>query len=116
VRVQRMLTLDPDLQNPPEEIAHLLAEMDAGHDYVGGVRLKREDVWWRRIASRAMNRLRERITHIKMTDQGCMLRAYSREIALAVADSREVSTYIPALAYTFAANPAEVDVADDERV
>jgi len=62
-----------------------------------------------------MNRLRERITHIRMTDQGCMLRAYSREIAAAVAASREVSTYIPALAYTFAANPTEVDVAHEER-
>jgi len=115
VRGERIVTLDADLQNPPEEIAHLLAEMDAGHDYVGGVRLKREDVWWRRIASRAMNRLRERITHIKMTDQGCMLRAYSRDIVDAVAASREVSTFIPALAYTFAHKPTEVAVAHEER-
>ena len=116
VRGERIVTLDADLQNPPEEIAHLLAEMDAGHDYVGGVRLKREDVWWRRIASRAMNRLRERITHIKMTDQGCMLRAYSRDIVDAVTAAREVSTYIPALAYTFAHSPTEVEVAHEERV
>jgi len=114
-RGARVVTLDADLQNPPEEIAKLLASMDAGHDYVGGVRRTREDTLWRRLASRAMNRLRERVTRIRMTDQGCMLRAYSREIALAVAASREVSTYIPALAYTFAANPAEVDVAHEER-
>ena len=62
-----------------------------------------------------MNRLRERITHIKMTDQGCMLRAYSRDIVDAVAASREVSTFIPALAYTFAHSPAEVEVAHEER-
>ena len=98
VRGERVVTLDADLQNPPEEIARLLALMDKGHDYVGGVRRQREDVWWRRIASRAMNKLRERITHIRMTDQGCMLRAYSRDIVDAVAASREVSTYIPALA------------------
>ena len=114
-RGKRVVTLDADLQNPPEEIGKLLAAMDAGHDYVGGVRRTREDSLWRRVASRAMNRLRERITHIRMTDQGCMLRAYSREIAAAVAASREVSTYIPALAYTFAANPTEVDVAHEER-
>jgi len=114
-RGERVVTLDADLQNPPEEIGKLLAAMDAGHDYVGGVRRTREDSLWRRVASRAMNRLRERITHIRMTDQGCMLRAYSREIAAAVAASREVSTYIPALAYTFAANPTEVDVAHEER-
>jgi undecaprenyl-phosphate 4-deoxy-4-formamido-L-arabinose transferase len=115
VRGERVVTLDADLQNPPEEIPRLLASMDAGHDYVGGVRRTREDVWWRRIASRAMNRLRERITRIKMTDQGCMLRAYSRDIVDAVAAAREVSTYIPALAYTFAHNPAEVEVAHEER-
>ena len=115
VRGERIVTLDADLQNPPEEIAKLLAAMDDGHDYVGGVRRTREDAWWRRVASRAMNRLREKITRIRMTDQGCMLRAYSRDIVDAVGASREVSTYIPALAYTFAHSPVEVEVAHEER-
>ena len=115
VRGERIVTLDADLQNPPEEIGKLLAAMDAGADYVGGVRVAREDVWWRRFASRLMNRMRERITRIRMTDQGCMLRAYSRDIVDAVAQSREASTYIPALAYTFAHTPTEVDVAHEER-
>jgi undecaprenyl-phosphate 4-deoxy-4-formamido-L-arabinose transferase len=113
---ERVVTLDADLQNPPEEIAKLLAAMDAGHDYVGGVRRTREDSWWRSVASKAMNRVRERITRIRMTDQGCMLRAYSRDIVRAIAASREVSTYIPALAYTYAHNPTEVEVAHAERV
>jgi undecaprenyl-phosphate 4-deoxy-4-formamido-L-arabinose transferase len=115
VRGERVVTLDADLQNPPEEIPRLLAAMDAGHDYVGGVRRTREDAWWRRVASRAMNRLREKITRIKMTDQGCMLRAYSRDIVEAIADGPEVSTYIPALAFTFAHHPTEVEVAHEER-
>ena len=115
-RGERIVTLDADLQNPPEEIGKLLSAMDAGHDYVGGVRRTREDSWWRHVASKAMNRVRQRITHIKMTDQGCMLRAYSRDIVRAVAASREVSTYIPALAYTYAHNPTEVEVEHAERV
>src|SRR5258705_5256412 len=114
-RSERVVTLDADLQNPPEEIAKLLAAMDAGHDYVGGVRRTREDSWWRQFASKAMNRMRERFTHIRMTDQGCMLRAYSRGIVKAIVASREVSTFIPALAYTFAFNPTEVDVDHAER-
>ena len=114
-RGERIVTLDADLQNPPEEIAKLLAKMDEGHDYVGSIRLMRQDVAWRRVASKAMNRLRERLTHIRMTDQGCMLRAYSRPIVDAIRSSREVSTYIPALAYSFAHNPAEVEVAHEER-
>ncbi len=114
-RGERVVTLDADLQNPPEEIGKLLAAMDQGHDYVGSIRETREDSWWRHAASRLMNRLRERITHIKMTDQGCMLRAYSQSIVKAIVATREVSTYIPALAYTFAAHPTEVTVAHAER-
>ena len=114
-RGERVVTLDADLQNPPEEIEKLLAKMDEGHDYVGSIRLMRQDVAWRRWASRAMNRLREALTHIRMTDQGCMLRAYSRPIIDAIRASREVSTYIPALAYSYAQNPAEVEVAHEER-
>jgi len=114
-RGERIVTLDADLQNPPEEIAKLLAAMDAGHDYVGGVRQDRRDPWLRKALSRAMNRVRERITRIRMTDQGCMLRAYSRDIVQAINECREVSTFIPALAYTFARSPAEVEVAHEER-
>jgi undecaprenyl-phosphate 4-deoxy-4-formamido-L-arabinose transferase len=115
VRGERIITLDADLQNPPEEIGKLLAAMEQGADYVGGVRRHREDAWWRRVASRLMNRLRERITRIRMTDQGCMLRAYSRDIVDAVVTAREVSTFIPALAYTFAHHPVEIDVLHEER-
>ena len=115
-RGERIVTLDADLQNPPEEIANLMAEMDKGFDYVGSIRRKRQDSMWRRWASRAMNRVREKITHIKMTDQGCMLRAYSRDIVLAINQTRDTSTYIPALAYSFASNPVEIEVAHEERV
>jgi undecaprenyl-phosphate 4-deoxy-4-formamido-L-arabinose transferase len=114
-RGERVVTLDADLQNPPEEIATLLAKMDEGHDYVGSIRRRRQDAAWRRWASRAMNRLRERLTHIRMTDQGCMLRAYDKAIVEAIRASREVSTYIPALAYSFSHNPTEVEVAHEER-
>ena len=114
-RGSRVVTLDADLQNPPEEIGNLLAAMDRGHDYVGSVRMERQDSAFRRRASRAMNWLRERITHIRMTDQGCMLRAYDRPIVDAIKSSHEVNTFIPALAYTYAGNPTEIEVAHEER-
>ncbi|MGB7541475.1 MAG: glycosyltransferase [Burkholderiales bacterium] len=114
-RGECVVTLDADLQNPPEEIAKLLAMMDAGHDYVGSVRRQRRDSAFRRWASRLMNALRERITSIRMTDQGCMLRAYSRPIVDAINSCREINTFIPALAYTFAQHPAEIEVAHEER-
>ena len=115
-RGERIVTLDADLQNPPEEIANLMAEMDKGYDYVGSIRRKRHDSIWRHWASRAMNRVREKITHIKMTDQGCMLRAYSRDIVAAINQTRDTSTFIPALAYSFANKPVEIEVEHEERV
>ena len=115
VRGRRVVTLDADLQNPPEEIGNLVAKRDEGYDYVGSVRRLRQDSAFRRYASKAMNLVRERITRIRMTDQGCMLRAYSRDIVAAINQCREISTYIPALAYTFAQRPVEIEVAHEER-
>lgn len=110
-----VVTLDADLQNPPEEIGKLLAELDKGHDYVGSIRRNRQDSAWRDLASKAMNRLRERITNIHMTDQGCMLRGYDRDIINAILDSKESNTFIPALAYLYSGNPVEVVVEHEER-
>ena len=114
-RGSRIVTLDADLQNPPEEIGALLAAMDRGHDYVGSIRKARQDSAFRRYASRMMNWMRERITRIRMTDQGCMLRAYDRQIVDAIRASHEINTFIPALAYTYAGNPTEIEVAHEER-
>ena len=115
VRGRCVVTLDADLQNPPEEIGRLVAKMNEGYDYVGSIRRKRQDSAFRRFAGKAMNLVRERITRIRMTDQGCMLRAYSREIVEAINSCREISTYIPALAYTFARRPVEIEVEHEER-
>ncbi|TFW10279.1 glycosyltransferase [Oxalobacteraceae bacterium OM1] len=110
-----VVTLDADLQNPPEEIGNLLAKMKEGYDYVGSIRRERQDSAWRTYASRAMNRLREKITRIKMTDQGNMLRAYGRNVIDLVNRCNEVNTFIPALAYTFARRPTEIVVEHEER-
>jgi undecaprenyl-phosphate 4-deoxy-4-formamido-L-arabinose transferase len=111
-----VVTLDADLQNPPEEIAKIVAEMDEGADYVGTVRARRHDVYWRKAASRMMNRIRERTTQISITDQGCMLRGYHRSIVEAINRCVEVSTYVPALGYTFARHPVEIEVAHAQRL
>ena len=114
-RGRYVITLDADLQNPPEEIARIVAAMDTGADYVGTVRVSRQDVLWRKAASRFLNRLREGTTSIHITDQGCMLRGYERSVIDAVNRCSEVSTYVPALAYTFARHPLEIEVAHAER-
>jgi undecaprenyl-phosphate 4-deoxy-4-formamido-L-arabinose transferase len=110
-----VITLDADLQNPPEEIPRLLAELDAGHDYVGTIRQKRQDVAWRRWASRLINVVRERTTRVRISDHGCMFRGYSRSVVDAVNLCSENNTFVPALAYTFASNPTEIPVRHEER-
>jgi undecaprenyl-phosphate 4-deoxy-4-formamido-L-arabinose transferase len=110
-----VVTLDADLQNPPEEISKIVAAMDEGADYVGTVRKDRHDAYWRKAASRLMNRFREQTTQIRITDQGCMLRGYDREIVDAINSCVEISTFVPALGYTFARNPVEIEVVHAER-
>jgi len=114
-RGEYIITLDADLQNPPEEIDSLAKELLKGHDYVGTIRADRRDSFFRKWASRAMNHLRQKITRITMTDQGCMLRGYSRRIVDLVRQCDESNTFIPALAYTFAANPTEITVKHEKR-
>ena len=110
-----VITLDADLQNPPEEIPRVLAELDAGHDYVGTIRVQRKDVAWRRYASRFINEIRERTTRVRITDHGSMFRGYARSVVEAVNQCSEYNTFIPALAYTFAMTPVEIQVAHEER-
>ncbi len=107
---ETVVTLDADLQNPPEEIKKLLDKIDEGYDAVGGYRKRREDSSLRRYPSKVVNYLRDKMTSVRMRDQGCMLRAYRRKIVDAVIRTNERSMFIPTLAYTFASNPVEIEV------
>jgi undecaprenyl-phosphate 4-deoxy-4-formamido-L-arabinose transferase len=110
-----IITLDADLQNPPEEIPNLVAWLAKGHDLVNTVRQERRDTWFRRSASRLTNSAVRRMSGIRLNDFGCMLRGYSREVAQAVVEAREYKTFIPALATFFARNPVEIPVAHAPR-
>lgn len=116
VRGQIVITMDADLQNPPEEIGKLVAAMEAGHDVVNTYRENRQDSVWRLQVSKWHNRLRAwMMPKLKMQDEGCMLRAYRRNIVDLMASTGESNTFIPALALTYASNPTEVGVAHAER-
>lgn len=116
VRGEIIITMDADLQNPPEEIHKLVTAMEAGHDVVNTHRENRQDSLWRLKVSKWHNQLREwMIPKLKMEDEGCMLRAYRRNIVDLMASTGESTTFIPALALMYAANPTEVGVAHAER-
>jgi undecaprenyl-phosphate 4-deoxy-4-formamido-L-arabinose transferase len=114
-RGEIVVTLDADLQNPPEEIPKLVAKMEEGYDVVGSVRVKRQDPLLRRVASKIVNRMTAIATGVQLSDYGCMLRAYRRPVVKVLAESREISTFIPVLADLFAGRVTEIPVAHDER-
>ncbi len=116
VRGEIIITLDADLQNPPEEISKLVAAIEAGHDVVNTHRLKRQDSMFRLFFSHLHNKIRAwMMPKLKMEDEGCMLRAYKRNIVDLMASTGEATTFIPALALNYASNPTEVGVAHAER-
>jgi undecaprenyl-phosphate 4-deoxy-4-formamido-L-arabinose transferase len=114
-RGQVMVTLDADLQNPPEEIPRLVAKIEEGFDTVGGWRENRYDSWSRRLPSALVNRLMSRVIGVKLRDYGCMLRAYSRQVVDSINRCQESSSFIPALANLFARRVAEIPVGHAER-
>src|SRR3974390_296889 len=114
-RGEYVVTLDADLQNPPEDIGKLVNMLDEGYDYVGTIRQQRQDSLWRRTFSKAINKIREWITPVRITDQGCMMRGYARSVVTALNQTREVNTFIPALASLYAMKPIEVPISHEER-
>ncbi|GAB4366534.1 MAG: undecaprenyl-phosphate 4-deoxy-4-formamido-L-arabinose transferase [Deltaproteobacteria bacterium] len=116
VRGDIVVTIDADLQNPPEEIPRLVGTMEGGnYEVVGSIRSIRHDSLFRTIPSRLVNAMTRRITGVRMSDWGCMLRAYRREVVDRMVASQEHSTFIPALATLFAKRMTEIPVEHEER-
>jgi undecaprenyl-phosphate 4-deoxy-4-formamido-L-arabinose transferase len=110
-----VVTLDGDLQNPPEEIPRLLEKMQEGYDVVCGQRTSRQDPLRRKIPSYLVGKLASRLVGVKMRDYGSMLRAYRRPVIDQLLRCQDGSMYIPALANAFAASVAEIPVAHQRR-
>ncbi|HET8711325.1 MAG TPA: glycosyltransferase [Spongiibacteraceae bacterium] len=110
-----IITLDADLQNPPEEIPNLIREAEKGYEVVGTVRQMRQDSLFRRMASRMINGVVRKATGVQMTDYGCMLRAYRRHIVDTMLRCNERSTFIPMLANSFAKHTTEIPVKHEQR-
>ena len=110
-----VVTLDADLQNPPEEIPKLIHKMEEGYDVVGSVRVPRRDKLFRRVASFMINKAAQKATGVLMHDYGCMLRAYRRSVVAAMLECPERSTFIPVLANSLAHKTTELEVDHDKR-
>lgn len=111
-----VVTLDADLQNPPEEIPNLIRVMEEGdYDVVGTTRKERKDSFLRTFPSRMINAVARKITKVNMSDWGCMLRAYRRNIVERMVNCHEHSTFIPALATYFSKRVTEIEVHHEAR-
>ncbi len=117
VQGQIIVTLDADLQNPPEEIPKLVATVEVGYDAGGGWRQGRQDndSFFRTMPSKIVNAITRKTTGVVLHDYGCMLRAYGRDVVNAMLLCKERSSFIPALANSFAKRITEVPVAHAER-
>ncbi len=115
VHGQVIVTLDADLQNPPEEIPKLVAKIEEGYDTVGGWREIRQDSFFRRLPSAFINWLMSKVTGVYLRDYGCMLRAYRRSVIDSINQCHESTSFIPALANSFARRITEVPVQHAER-
>lgn len=111
-----IITLDADLQNPPEEIPRLLKKAAEGFDMVSGYRKVRKDKIKRRICSYLTNCMISTITGLKMKDYGSMLRVFKRETARNLAyEFIRSECYITMLIAKVTRSVAEIEVDHDER-
>ena len=110
-RGEVIITLDADLQNDPQDFALLLEKIREGYDIVSGWRKKRKDpLLTRRIPSAMANWFISRITHIKLHDFGCTLKAFRKEVIKNINLYGELHRFIPAIASNIGVSIAEVEV------
>lgn len=112
---EKIITLDADLQNPPIEIPNIVAKMDEGYDVVGTYRINRQDTFFRKFASKIVNKITNKIAKLQIKDYGCMLRGYNKRIIEIINIAKESTTFIPALGQKFAVNPIEIPVSHRDR-
>jgi len=105
-----LVLIDGDLQNDPNDIPRLLAEIDKGADLVCGYRANRKDTWFKRMQSQIANTVRSRFTKDGVRDTGCTLKAMRRECVEALVPFHGMHRFIPALIKGFGYKITEIPV------
>ena len=113
-RGEWIVTLDADLQNPPEEIPRLLAAVD-GVDLVYGRRRVRHDGWAKRIGSRIGNGVRNLVTGHFVHDTGCSLKLFRRNALARIPLFHGMHRFLPTLFEFHGFRTREVEVAHEPR-
>jgi undecaprenyl-phosphate 4-deoxy-4-formamido-L-arabinose transferase len=114
-RGQRVVTLDSDLQYPPEEIPKLLAELSPDFPVVSGYRADRRDPLFRRLITRGLTRWLNAQTHSDLHDFGSMFRVYDRRTVDLMVSFTERHRYVPAVVAWLGVPIKEVPIAHAPR-
>lgn len=110
-----VVTMDGDLQNPPEEIGKLVDAIQAGAAIATGRRATRHEAAWRWLASRVVHWCARALTGARIEDFGGQFKAYRRDaLDAALARWRPGSAFFP-LAVSLGFPVTEVAVRHDPR-
>jgi undecaprenyl-phosphate 4-deoxy-4-formamido-L-arabinose transferase len=108
-RGDRIVTMDGDLQNEPEDIPKLLAALDRA-DVASGRRVARRDSAGRTLPSRVINGLLRRFTHVDISDFGCAFNGYRRSAIEPMLGAIGRQKFTKALVVSSGVSVEEVDV------
>ncbi len=114
-RGEILVTMDGDLQNPPEDIPKLVDAVDAGADVASGRRASRHDSWGRTVPSRLINWMLRRFTRVEIADFGCAFNAYRRSAVEPMLGAIGRQKFTKALVLSGGASVVEVDVGHASR-
>jgi dolichol-phosphate mannosyltransferase len=101
--------LDGDGQNPPHELKRLWALRESA-DMVAGARQERQDSWLRRRMSRIANAVRRTVLRDHVSDTGCSLKIFRREVVQSFLPIRTMYSFLPAFAVAGGWSVREVPV------
>jgi len=115
VKGDKIITMDADLQNPPEEIPKIVEKFSEGFDVIATVRQQRKDSIFRKISSQLNNYITKKITKVELNDWGCMLRGYRKKIVDRMLNNDEKTVFIPAIATYYTKNIVEIPIEHSQR-
>ncbi|WP_024791212.1 glycosyltransferase family 2 protein [Lebetimonas sp. JS032] len=110
-----IVTIDGDLQNDPNDIPMMIEKLNEGYDVVAGIRAKRQDEPVRKFLSKIANKIIRKITGVYITDYGCTLKVFKKDVAKNLQLYGELHRFIPILAKMYGAKITEVPVRHHER-
>ena len=111
-----IITMDDDLQNPPEEIIKLIEKSKNGHPLVIGKFKQKQHASHRKVGSRLIQLINRRIFHTPNSIVLSNFRLIHKSVVDRVCEYKTAYPYVPGLVVMFSHNIANVDVEHNPRM